>query len=183
MVNTELLRGPRVWLGALGRADAARMARWDQDMEFARSLDSSAVAPRSEEAIWRWIEGSQKGHDSFIFGVRLRDDDLLIGMVELDGIQWTHRTGYLGIGIGERGYRGHGFGREALELALEFAFDELNLHRICLTVFSYNQRAIRLYESVGFVHEGTHREHLLRDGQRYDMLLYGLLRPEWAARR
>jgi RimJ/RimL family protein N-acetyltransferase len=66
-----------------------------------------------------------------------------------------------------------------MRLALDFAFRELNLHRICLTVFSYNPAAIKLYESLGFTREGVYREHLQRDGQRHDMILYGLLRREW----
>ena len=72
-----------------------------------------------------------------------------------------------------------GYGREAIELTLKFAFHELNLHRIQLTVFSYNERAIALYESFGFKREGVFREHLQRDGRRYDMYLFGLLRHEW----
>ena len=62
---------------------------------------------------------------------------------------------------------------------MRFAFDELNLHRVQLTVFSYNERAIALYEKLGFQREGVYREHLQRDGRRYDMYLYGLLRHEW----
>jgi RimJ/RimL family protein N-acetyltransferase len=66
-----------------------------------------------------------------------------------------------------------------MALALDFAFRELNLHRVFLTVFSYNTAAMAMYEKLGFVHEGTHREHLQRDGQRFDMVLYGMLRREW----
>ena len=73
------------------------------------------------------------------------------------------------------------YGAEALGLALQFAFQELNLHRVQLTVFSYNQRAIALYEKLGFQREGIFREHLERDGTRFDMYLYGILRPEWLA--
>ncbi len=61
------------------------------------------------------------------------------------------------------------------------AFDELGLHRLTATVFSYNPRSIALLEKLGFRREGTFREFLLRDGERHDMLLYGLLRREWAA--
>ena len=50
-----------------------------------------------------------------------------------------------------------------------------------LTVFAYNERAIALYEKLGFVREGVYREFLARDGVRYDMYLYGLLRREWEA--
>ena len=83
------------------------------------------------------------------------------------------------IAIGEAKCRGKGYGYEVMQLVLRFAFDELNLHRIQLTVFSYNERAIALYEKLGFHREGVYREHLQRDGRRYDMYLYGLLRSEW----
>ncbi len=66
---------------------------------------------------------------------------------------------------------------------MRFAFDEVNLRRLSLTVFAYNTRAIRLYEGMGFVREGTFREFLVRDGQPHDMLLYGLLEREWRAAR
>ncbi|MEL7657044.1 MAG: GNAT family protein, partial [Bacillota bacterium] len=72
---------------------------------------------------------------------------------------------------------------EALRLLLRYAFDELNLYRVQLTVFSYNPGAIRLYEKLGFVREGVFREAVHRDGARHDMILYGLLRREWEANR
>ncbi|MCZ7572072.1 MAG: GNAT family N-acetyltransferase [Ardenticatenaceae bacterium] len=76
---------------------------------------------------------------------------------------------------------GKGYGHEALELALGFAFRELNLYRVQLTVFGYNERAIALYKTAGFQREGVYREFMQRDGQRYDLHLFGLLRREWEA--
>ena len=87
------------------------------------------------------------------------------------------------MGIGNREQWGKGYGREAMDLVLKYGFDELNLHRIQLTVFEYNERAIALYEKLGFRREGVFREFMQREGQRYDMYLYGLLRREWAALR
>ena len=83
------------------------------------------------------------------------------------------------MGLGEREAWGQGYGTEALHLALQYAFDELNLHRITLTVIAYNERAIALYERAGFQREGVFREFGRRDGKRYDMYLYGLLNREW----
>ena len=85
----------------------------------------------------------------------------------------------MGLGIGDQSNWGQGYGYEAAQLALAFAFHELNLHRVQVTVFSYNERSIALFEKLGFQREGVFRERLQRDGQRHDMLLYGLLRPEW----
>jgi RimJ/RimL family protein N-acetyltransferase len=170
-----------VWLSALGREDTATIAGWDTDSAFLRLLDSAPAAPRSEDEVARWLESVRRAHDYFAFGIRLVGSDDLIGWLELDGIQWNHQTCGLGIGIGSWAHRGQGYGTQALTLALDFAFYELNLHRVTLTVFAYNHAAIGLYEKLGFVREGVYREHLHRDGQRYDMLLYGLLRREWAA--
>ncbi|WP_229735927.1 GNAT family N-acetyltransferase [Kroppenstedtia guangzhouensis] len=78
----------------------------------------------------------------------------MIGFVEMDGLLWNHRTGWISIGIGSPEYRGRGWGREEMSIALRFAFLELNLHRLQLTAFSYNTDAIRLYERLGLPGRG-----------------------------
>ncbi|MCJ7660780.1 MAG: GNAT family N-acetyltransferase [Anaerolineales bacterium] len=98
----------------------------------------------------------------------------------MDGVHWSHGDSSVGIGIGEREYWSKGYGTDAMNVILRFAFDELNLYRISLNVFEYNQRAIRSYEKVGFVVEGREREFLRRAGRRWDMIFMGLLREEWA---
>ena len=106
----------------------------------------------------------------------------LIGIVGLDGIEWTNQVAWLTIGIGDRANWGKGYGYEAMHLVLNYAFQEPNHYRIQLTVFAYNERAIALYEKLGFQREGVHREYLHRDGERHDMYLYGILRVEWESR-
>jgi RimJ/RimL family protein N-acetyltransferase len=181
MLATNLLHGPRVRLAAMSPDDAREIARWHQDAEFLRLFDARPAYPRGEAELLRWLEDRQKEDGAFIFAVRPLDSDELIGSVELEGILWPHRHAWLSIAIGNLAWRGQGYGAEALGLALGFAFDELNLHRVQLTVFSYNQVAIALYEKLGFSREGVYREHLRRDGTWHDMYLYGLLRREWEA--
>lgn len=179
---STFLKDERVYLGPLTRADAPVMAAWEQDTELLRLLDASPAVPRSEDQISRWVESDQKSQTNYLFGIRLLNSGELIGWVELDGIQWNHGTSSLGIAIGSRAYWGQGYGREAMNIVLRFAFHELNLHGVHLTVFNYNERAIALYEKLGFKYQGAYREYLHRDGKRYDMLLFGLLRREWEAR-
>ena len=66
-------------------------------------------------------------------------------------------------------------------LILRYAFLELNLQRVSLDVFDYNQRAIRSYEKAGFTLEGRQRGVLLREGKRWDLVYMGILREEWLA--
>lgn len=181
MLSENILTGDRVCLTAVTKDDVPTLARWHNDAGFLRLLNAPAAKPQTQDDVAKWLEEAQKAPNGFLFAVRPRDGDSLLGFVEVDGILWSHGVGWLGIGIGDREHWGQGIGREALRLALNFAFNELNLHRVQLTVFGYNERAIALYEKLGFVREGVYRECLHRDGQRHDMLLYGLLQREWLA--
>ncbi|MFN2157525.1 MAG: GNAT family N-acetyltransferase, partial [Anaerolineae bacterium] len=75
-------------------------------------------------------------------------------------------------------YWGKGYGSDAIRTLLRFAFDEMNLHRVQLTVYEDNARAIRAYEKCGFRHEGRLRDAVYRKGRYYDMLLMSVLSGE-----
>ena len=68
-----------------------------------------------------------------------------------------------------------------MRLIVQFGFDELGLHRLTLGVHSYNPRARRVYEKIGFVYEGQIRDETLREGRRYGGDYMGILRSEWQA--
>lgn len=182
MVAFNLLRGDKVRLTALTSQDVAVMARWWDDSYYLRNYAGDAAMPRSEEQLARRLDPGYTPTDAFRFAIRTLDADEPIGVLDIDGIGWNNRTSWFSIAIGDAANRGRGYGTEASELGLRFAFDELNLRRVSLTVFSYNQPAIAVYEKLGFVREGVYREFLERDGQFHDMYLYGLLRREWRNR-
>ncbi|MFN2223586.1 MAG: GNAT family N-acetyltransferase [Candidatus Promineifilaceae bacterium] len=179
MLQRNILRGETVRLTALEQEDLTAIGRWYKDAGFARLFDATPAAPKSASQLTHWLDEVQKDKNGFLFAIRPVKEDTLLGYVELDGILWSQGNAWLALGLGQRDNWGKGYGTEAMQLALAFAFDELNLHRVQLSVFAYNERAIRLYEKLGFVREGTYREHLRRDGQFHDMYLYGLLRREW----
>jgi len=182
MSISHLLRGTRVRLTALTPDDLSTMARWHEDVEFLRLYDARPAHPKSEAELSRWLEETQKDERTRAFSIRPLDGDELIGTLELDGILWPHGVCGMGIAIGDRTNWGKGYGREAAQLGIAFAFDELNLHRVQATAFAYNERSIALLEKLGFQREGVYREFLQRDGKRHDMLLYGLLEREWRER-
>ncbi len=183
MINPRLLRGEKVRLTAISKDDAAVMARWNEDAEYMQLVDTGAMRLWNAEQTAAHLE-KRAGDDTLIsFGIRTIEDNRLIGTVDLAMIEWTNGCAWVGMGIGEREYWNQGYGSEALHLLIEYAFEELNMHRLSLCVIDYNERAIAVYEKAGFKREGTFREFGLRAGKRYDMYLYGLLRPEWLALR
>ncbi len=164
--------------------DAEIAARWTQDPEYLRLLSTDIARPLSPFQVRKqyeeWDKDAEK-HTAFNFAVRLRDDDRLIGFARLWHIEWTHATGSLQIGIGDRNDRGRGYGTEALHMLLRYAFDELNLYRLAALTAEYNAGAIRFLERAGFVVEVRRRQAVQRDGRRWDVVMLGLLRDEWRA--
>jgi RimJ/RimL family protein N-acetyltransferase len=126
-----------------------------------------------------WEASSPGPQNFFAFNIQAKADARLIGFIALFNINWNHGEAWVAIGIGEREYRGKGYGTDAMRLMLNYAFTELNLNRVTLVVFSYNPRAMRSYEKAGFVLEGRHRHCLHRDGQWWDEVFMGILREEW----
>jgi RimJ/RimL family protein N-acetyltransferase len=66
-----------------------------------------------------------------------------------------------------------------MQILARYGFEMLGLKKISLNVYGFNQRAIRVYEKMGFKKEGCVKEFLNRDGQRWDLIFMGLLREEW----
>jgi RimJ/RimL family protein N-acetyltransferase len=178
--TNDLFEGGLVRLTAPREDDAQALAAWSHDTEYLRAVDTDIALPISTEEAGKRFPGSDP--NNVAFRIRTLQDDRLIGFVSIHSIEWNNRAALLAIGIGEREYRGRGYGTDALRLVLRYAFDELNLLRLGLDVISNNTPAIRTYEKVGFVHEGCMRRAVLRDGCHHDRLIMGLLRDEWQQR-
>jgi RimJ/RimL family protein N-acetyltransferase len=173
------LQGKLIRLTSFTEKDMAQLIPWYQDVSYMRLIDAISAIPKRDKDLKKWIEEVQDSPEGAFFAIRPAEGEALLGFAQLEGILWNQQTGWVAIGIGDPANRGQGFGREALTLLINFAFNELNLRRVQLTVFSYNKNAIALYKKLGFQYEGAFREFLHRDGQFYDMLFYGLLRREW----
>ncbi len=174
--------GKLVRLAAINlEEDPEKIARWFQDSEYQQLESSGPASLWTPKQIKEWFD--KDPDQSYHFAIRTLSDDRLIGHVGLDGIDWVARNAWVGIGIGEREYWGKGYGTDAMNLILRFAFESLNLNRVSLDVFEYNQRAYLSYCKCGFKDEGRMRQWMQRGGERHDMIFMGILREEWEARQ
>ncbi|WP_439021990.1 GNAT family N-acetyltransferase [Bacillus thuringiensis] len=178
-MTMNLFQNKAITLSAIRETDAKVMVRWQEDSEYLRNIDTDLAFPQSlhEIASDRLLRGRKSNSVSFM--LRTVQDDRLIGFVAIHGIEWNNRTGLLAIGIGDVNDRGKGYGKEAIQLILKYAFYEMNLHRVGLDVISYNKAAIALYKKMGFQMEGCMREAVQRDGKCFDRIIMGILRDEW----
>jgi len=173
-----MLHGDKIRLRALERSDIPTFVRWFNDPDIRRML--LITDPMSRAGEERWFEAQLESKDK-VFGIEVDAGDggrRLIGNIGLVRINWKDRVASIGIVIGEKELWGQGYGQDAIATMEQFAFDELNLHRLELEVFEFNSKARRCYEARGFKLEGTRREALFRDGRYNDVHQMGLLASE-----
>ena len=181
MLGNELLEGQSVRLTALTRGDLAQLAQWRDNIELRRLMDGQLIVPVNLDHVQDWYDQMRQDRNRYLFAIRTLAENRFLGYCNVRGIQWQPRWGKIGMMIGDPAQWGRGYGTDATRVLLKFCFMELALNRVQLRVLSYNARAIRCYQKVGFQHEGVLREAMLRDGQYVDIVQMSILRREWAA--
>lgn len=174
----QVLKSAHVALAPLTLADLPALFEWINNRE--QVLFNAPYKPVHENQHKEWFEAIQQRNDLVIFGIRLLETDKLIGSCQLHNINFVHRSAEFQIRVGDSTQRGQGYGTEAVRLLLDFAFKDLNLHRVYLHVFSANVAALRVYEKVGFVREGLLRKAAHINGATEDVVVMGILREEYA---
>jgi RimJ/RimL family protein N-acetyltransferase len=177
----EVLQGDRVTLRRHVSANLRAFERWYADPEVVR-LTRYQDSPMRRDEIERFFAARALGSDSLAMAIHVRDGDRLIGTCALSQLDADNGSALFHITIGEKDAWGQGYGTEATRLMIDHAFGGLGLHRVALTVFAFNDRAIRSYRAVGFVVEGRAREAIWREGRWWDEISMSILDADWQAR-
>jgi RimJ/RimL family protein N-acetyltransferase len=166
-----MLQGKLVLLRAARRDDMLAIHEYNNDPEVELAGGGDPPIPQSFERLLADFdaEAGKGGRNGASFIIEA--DDHCIGFCALFHFDEAGRTAALGITIGDKAFWGKGYGREAVQLLVDYAFRLRNLRRVWLTVNGRNQRAIRAYQACGFVEEGRLREHVWSNGA-YDDLVY-----------
>lgn len=168
----------RIRLRKFSESDIPTYYHWRNDIEVmsSTSLNLDTYSFQEVEQFCGQIIHSPTSK-SYI--IEQKKSSLPIGITSLINIDTHNRNAECIIDIGKKDYWGLGYGKEALTLLLDYAFLELNLHRISLRVFSFNDRAIHLYKKLGFQHEGTCKEAVFRNGKWHDIEMFSLLQSNY----
>lgn len=172
-----MLKGKKVLLRAFESGDVEANHAFMNDAPTLRGMLSGIPFPSSYQDEQQWI-GQQTGYTrgEYQFAVESIEGDLAgrCGVIRLD---WKNRVAEVAIMIGAP-YRGRGYGTEAMQLLCDFCFREMNLHKLKVTVFAFNEPALRCYRANGFTQEGLLKREIFRDGEYRDVVILSRFAPE-----
>ncbi len=186
-MNNQLFAGKHIRLAPPNaERDAEIESQWTHNVEFMRTMYAESMRPLSPNAIKKKYEASQQDShhmpNEIHFAIRTQTDDRLVGFVRLMRIDWSNGGARLFLTIADEKDRGKGFGREAMQLGLHYAFLEMNLYRLSTHALESNQRGLAFLHKHGFVDEVRRRQAVYRDSKYWDMILLGLLRDAWSGK-
>ncbi len=179
------MEGKLVRLRGYERTDLDAVMKWINDEEVTQFLGGEILAlPQSSIAEMKFIEASagrvpSSADQSFV--IETLADRKYLGGVAFHAINWHNRAAGVGIVIGDKSYWGRGYGSDAMRVLMRIGFDKLNLHRLWLHVYDFNQRAIASYEKCGFKREGVLRKERFHKGSYCDTIVMGILADEYRA--
>lgn len=175
-----MFTGHKVRLRAYRTDDIPLAHGYINDPEVKRFLMPGVPFPIRLEEEEEYIGEISSGRDDYSFAIETVEGGRYIGGCGINQVDWRNRFCEVGIFIGDKRLWGKGYGTEAFGLLVSFAFREMNLNKVKLRVYDFNERGIRSYAKLGFIQECLLRQELFRDGRYYDIIIMGLLREEWA---
>ena len=176
-----MLEGKLVRLRAIEPGDLEACYRWMNDREVTHFLAMKYPMSYADEQGYIERVSSSNFARGVSLAIETKDGGAHIGNLSLEDPHSEHRTAALGIAIGEKDYWANGYGTDAIVTLLRFGFHEMNLNRVSLHVFEFNERAQACYKKCGFQVEGRLRENYYAQGRYWDVVVMGILRDEFEA--
>lgn len=171
-----MLEGKNIILRPLRMTDWEKTLEWRNDLSIKR-LTMMHPFPITEMVERDWYEKIIKStNDKAIYFTITKKEDIPIGFVSLSRINYQSKTCWLSIVIGETEEQSKGYGKEAMELIIGYAFNQLNMNKISLEVTENNTRAISLYMKLGFNEEGLLKQHFYSEGGYQNVHIFSIFR-------
>lgn len=185
-MRNAFLVGKTIYLRCIERDDIVEdYLRWANDSEVTHYM-VLGLKPTNREMMEEEYQKMEEEYQKMIkdknqinLAIVDKKTDKHIGNIGLYSINWVPRSAEIRIIIGEKDYWGKGIGPEAIRLMMEYAFEKLNLERLCLGVTDKNERAYNAYLKAGFVKEGFLRKTWFRNNEYYNDIRMGILKEEY----
>lgn len=168
----------RIYLRALEPDDYQVTIKWRGDEEIQNMVGGAKYFVSSEKEK-EWVRNAIFDNERMVLGICLKENDKLIGTVNIQEFDWINRSCHVPILIGDKEEWSKGYATEARMFALRFAFYERNMNRVWATIIDTNLPSVKMHEKCGYKQEGVLRKSVFKDGVYHDQILMSILREEF----
>ena len=172
--------GDKVLLRPIDKKDLPKTLSWRNDPLIVEKILGYRF-PVTEDMEANWYQGGDfvEFPTKIIFAIDLKSDHSMIGYTHLSKIDWISKTCFFGIVIGDPESQKKGYGNEAMHILFRYAFNTLNLRKVCLEVVSHSHGALSAYKKIGFCEEGLLRKQVFLNSEYHDVCLMGLMKESY----
>ena len=170
------LVGRMVNLRPFSKEDIPTLTCWINDPDI-REFGFPPL-PQTEKQEEGWFNNLGADDKNVFLAIETKDGTL-IGSIGINRIDWKDRTATTGALIGDKEYWGKGYGTDAKMILLDYAFNALNLRKICSSVVASNKRSMRYNLRCGYKVEGVRKRHKFTNGRYRDFIEFGIFKADW----
>ena len=174
------LKHDLIYLRSFNEDDIDQWASWFNNPDTTRFMNKGYFPVTHQEQLGR-LENMSQDKSNLQLAVVENNTNKLLGIVGLHKVSWIHRHADISILIGVKGCNGKGYGKAAVSLMVDHAFNKLNMNKLTAGMWCNNLASESCFKSQGFKLEGRKKEQFYYHGEYVDELNYGLLRSEWKA--
>lgn len=173
-----MLYSKKIFLRRFEEGDLKYKVKWVNDAENNKTLLFDYPISLSETK--EWFKKTFFNRSRWDFVIIEKRSKNIIGMTGLINVNLRHRNAQFFITIGEKKFKGKGLSKIAINLVLEFAFNELGLQKIYLLTLANNTLARRIYENIGFKQEAFFKKEYNIHGDLKDIYRHALLKEDFS---
>ena len=175
-----MYKGKLVKLRAYKEEDIEFASKFVNDEETKKFISIGAAFPMTKWEEESWIKSRKAGVDfTYDFAIENLETGKYIGGCGINEANIKNRNCIIGIMIGDKTCLSKGYGSDALNILIKFIFEELNMEKIKLSVFGFNERARACYKKVGFKEEGVLKKEIFRNGKYHDEIIMAMFREDF----
>ncbi|NLX61998.1 MAG: GNAT family N-acetyltransferase [Tissierellia bacterium] len=173
------LKGDKVYLKKLDKEYMEEYWQAFNSSSLESNIYTGTQQVFNKSDVERHLENISMDSSRVDFLIFAKESNKIVGEVVISDIYPNNRSAGIRIAIYRKEDFNKGYGSEALTLALSYGFGMLNLHRIELEVLPFNERAIHVYEKIGFKREGIKRDGTFYFNKYYDLITMSILEDEF----
>lgn len=179
MQDTPFLIGKICYLRSLLKEDIqGNWFKWFNNPNVNKYMYNGTF-PNNVKSFENFIESQVSSYNNCILAICDKENHEHVGNIGIHNIDWVNGSGEYGIVVGEERCWSKGYAREASELIIGHAFSRLNLRKIWLSVFQTHERAIKLYEKLGFIKEAELEKEVRRNNTYVNIVRMRIFFDEW----